>query len=494
MTKRTRRYLAPSQLRAATFGHSSFVIRYSVLAALFLALGCEQYHPLPLDQATVDNPLAAPDAKTLREKISNLKNPLLKPLNFEPQRGLTADEAAVLAVVLNPSLRAQRDARGLSQAAVLQAGLLPNPQLTGDYAWNTGGTAFGNINPYGFGINYDINALISHAARLHSAEYSAQSVDLDIAWQEWQTAEAAKVAVFDLISLRAQQNVLKDVAQRLADNLNVIQKAADLRLKTAIDLAAAETASRDARAAVLQTDRDEKKQELLLNRIMGFPPHTPVGLRQNQPLATGFTAPQESALLNNLHHRRLDLLALQQAYQSQEQTLVAATLDQFPRINLGLTRQTDNTSVRSIGLGVTIDIPLFDHNQGSIASEKATRQKLFDEYTARLFDARADIAQALTDITALNEQIKDAQAALPSLRQLVETYKLAVDHGSADVLSYYTAWNNLAQKNLDLLKLQQQLAETRIALELAAGEYFPDPAQPASSPASQPTTLPGAQP
>ena len=54
---------------------------------------------------------------------------------------------------------------------------------------------------------------------------------------------------------------------------------------------------------------------------------------------------------------------------------------------------------------MTIDIPLFDRNQGVIAQETATRQKLFDEYVNRLFEARSDVATAVTEIKGTNAQI-----------------------------------------------------------------------------------------
>jgi outer membrane protein TolC len=208
----------------------------------------------------------------------------------------------------------------------------------------------------------------------------------------------------------------------------------------------------------------------MLKRALGVGPEVEVRVKADLMPDARFVAPTESELMTGLENHRLDLVALRQGYQSQEQTLVAACLDQFPRINLGFSRDRDNTNVRSIGLAVSIDIPLFDRNQGVIATEKANRQKLRDEYISRVFDARADIAQALADIAALNSQIADAQAALPGLQKLVDVYHQAVDRGNAD-----------------LFKLQQQLADNRVALEIASGRYFPDEHKPAAQP---PATLP----
>ena len=85
--------------------------------------------------------------------------------------------------------------------------------------------------------------------------------------------------------------------------------------------------------------------------------------------------------------------------------LRAAILAQFPKLNLGFNAARDTSAIRTIGLGVTIDIPIFDRNQGAIATETATRQKLFDEFAARVFTARSDIATAAEDIEATNKQL-----------------------------------------------------------------------------------------
>ena len=57
----------------------------------------------------------------------------------------------------------------------------------------------------------------------------------------------------------------------------------------------------------------------------------------------------------------------------------AAVLAQFPRVNIGFSQLRDTTNVVTSGFGVTIDLPVFDRNQGHIAIERATRKQLFDE-------------------------------------------------------------------------------------------------------------------
>jgi cobalt-zinc-cadmium efflux system outer membrane protein len=133
----------------------------------------------------------------------------------------------------------------------------------------------------------------------------------------------------------------------------------------------------------------------------------------------------------------------------------------------------DNTGVASHGFGITVDLPIFDRNQGGIATEKATRQQLFDEYISRLRDAQFDVAMAVADISSLTDQVADAETAIPGLERLVSTYRDALSRGNADVLSAYTAQSNLAQKKLTVLKLKQQLVESLLALEIASGTFLP---------------------
>jgi outer membrane protein TolC len=182
-------------------------------------------------------------------------------------------------------------------------------------------------------------------------------------------------------------------------------------------------------------------------------------------------------LLDNLEQRRLDLLALKRGYDSQEAAIRAAVLSSFPKIGLGINKARDTSNIKTIGPNITIDLPIFDRNQGPIAIEQATRQKLFDEYINRVFEARADIAGILADIDALVRQIALAEDSLPSLNRLAEAYKAAYESGSADVLSYYAAQNDAAKKTIEILKLKQELMEMHVGLEIAAGQYIPQPIQ-----------------
>jgi outer membrane protein, heavy metal efflux system len=236
-------------------------------------------------------------------------------------------------------------------------------------------------------------------------------------------------------------------------------------------LSGAETASNQAHDRFLTLQAQTVAQRLELNHLLGLPADTRVRLQPNIELPAHLDLPTSPGLLEGLEQRRLDLVALRAGYESQEAAVRAAILAQFPKINLGGNRMRDTSNVGSYGLAVTMDLPIFDRNQGTIALERATRQKLFDEYVNRVFEARADIARLLEEGQSLNEQIENAKVTEPGLERLVNAYRAAMDAGQADVLSYYTAWNNLAEQRSRILSLEQQLMQTRVSLELASGLY-----------------------
>ncbi|MEA2709601.1 MAG: outer membrane protein heavy metal efflux system [Phycisphaerales bacterium] len=469
--------------------HAARRAGFLLFSAAFSVAGCVRYEPKPLDDDAVARNLATPDAPTLQAKASQLTHPILKPLTIDLARGVSPDEAAVIAVIVNPQLRAERDQRGIAAAQLLQAGLLPNPQLVGGLDIPYDSSPPDNFTGYSIGPEWEITSLITRDARRRAASSVAKSVALDVAWKEWQVAQEARAAAYDVLALEAQLAAAREAHQQFAENLAVVRRTFDRHDATLLDLSAAETSARDAHVVVVEQERALVRQRLIVRRSLGFGPqdaaiaiHADSGSGE---LPSRLDPPKVGELLAGLESRRLDLVALKRGYDSQDATLRAAVLAQFPKITLGLNAAADTGNVKTIGIGVSADLPIFDRNQGNIRIESATRQKLFDEYAARTFAARWEIATAVTDIETANVQIAVVEAAIPALDQLVRAYESALRQGHVDILSYYTARGALAQKRIDVVKLKQQLIASWVALELASGQYLPMRAATATSPTTQ---------
>jgi len=436
------------------------------LALLFcIALASPLLAESPMRSNTVET--------TLRIPASRFSNSSLEQLPIDLRTGIGPDDAAAIALYSNPALRSIRDRRGLASAQLIQAGILPNPVVSYSRDYVTGGNTAGTVTAYNFTAAWEFSALIPFLPKQTAARKNYRSVDLDVAWDEWQIAVNARTAVYRVLGLNAQLAQAVEATEGLQQSTDAMRKAVDAHEKTVLELAAVESASQDSRATMLALEQEFHKQGLGLNKILGVEAEVKVALRAGLSLPTRLAPPEQHELADDLQARRLDLLGLQQGLESQDATVRAATLAQFPKMSAGFVKASDTTNVHTTGFIVAVDVPIFDRNQGVIATERATRQRLRDEYTQRAFEARSDIAVALADIRSLDRQITAAQEALPLLEKLVSSAQAATEQRNADVLSYYTARSNLLQKRVQLIKLQEQLLEAHTALEIASGRYLP---------------------
>jgi len=445
--------------------------KIEILTWLYFLTGCTSYQPQALTEQGVQQQLQTPTTEQLRIQAAQIKHPLLKPINFDLKDGLSPDEAALLAVLNNSEARAVRAASGIARAQLLQAGLLPNPTFSYNFDVPSGGLSEGKVMAFGLGLNWEVTALLTQDNKITAAQAGQQAVDLQIAWKEWQIAEAAKLASYQLLVYGKQQTLLQEILQRLESNRDQLQQAVNKGLATEIDKVAASTAKNAVQSRLQTIQQQTNLQQQRLNRAIGLKPNAVVSLQADIALADTVTPPNYETLTNHLAQRRLDLLALQQSYARQEEQLHIDVLQQFPKISIGMTQSKTDSSSYTVGAGVSLTLPIFDQNQGAIALATATRQQLFDEYSNRVFQTKADIAELLETIQSLNTQIQTVYTSLSDLTNLLQIYQRAHENGQVDVLSYYQAWNNVANKQLDLLTLQLHLIEARIGLEIATGIY-----------------------
>ena len=455
-----------------------------ILIFLIAASGCAAYHAMPLTPDAVQTKLKPPDTAELRILAAKIKHPFLHPVKLDPEKGLSPDGAAVIAVLLNPSLRSVRDQRALSRAQVLKAGLLPDPEFTFSFDAPTGGNTAGRVNAYGLGMNWEMSSFISRSAKINAAKKQKAAVDLDIAWKEWQVAQAAKNAVYQLASLKEQLSLAEKDSRYTVENLKHVQEAVAAGTMTSSALLAAQSASRRANQKLLDLKKQADRQLLLLHRLMGLPPDSTIRLSKDIHLPSRAELPAAKALIEGLAQRRLDLLALRRGYDSQEAAVRSAIMDQFPRISLGPTIGRDTDNVRTTGFGLNIVLPIFNRNQGKIAEQRATRQKLFDEYVNRIFEARSDIELIISGIHFTNKQIAAALKNQAALGNLLENYRAALSEGRIDTPAYNAVWNDYFREQMRASALKGKLAQAVVALQLASGFYeIPKPDRlPAAAP------------
>ena len=434
---------------------------------------CTTYRAMPITPQATSAALAIPPPDRLQQAVRSLRHPLLAPVVFDPAAPYTADVVAILAIILNPALRSARDQHAMQAAQVLQAGILPNPQLSLSLAEPFTGDPSETSLGFAYGLSWEFTALIARHSHRQAALDEATSVDLGIAWQEWQTALAAQEAYYRLQGAQERLAIAEVMARRAEQFVSSQHQALLAGWVASSALGDGDAVAHDLRSQALDLSSEVAQQNAALIRLLGLPAGSPLRL---SPARWTTRAPALEDDDARIEDRRLDLQALRMAYQSQEQAVHAAVLGQFPKISFQFTHQRDTGDIQSYGPGLTIDLPLFDRNQGVIASETATRQRLYDEYLQRIFESRQDLAEAREACRQDAERIRWSDSRLAGLAERA--------HGARDALAgglvteavcdaAQTAWDG---QRLESVLWRQRLAEARIAFEIVAGRYLPQAA------------------
>jgi len=424
---------------------------FAAVLALGLALSaCAAYTTRPLPPG----PDLAPTPVRLTTDVSKLRLGPLKAHRFDPSDGLDPTEVAILAVLNSPDLQAKRAAAKVSAAQAFSASLLPDPQVNVSLDFPVNPSA-GYATAYNVAPNLDLMALITHAAALKSAKASATQADLDLLWSEWNTAQQARQLAVTAMANERKAEVLKRLADQLADRYAQSQAAMRQGDLAASAVSADLAAEADAQAALASALHDAAKTRGDLNALIGLSPAAQLDLRPGGPIVD----PEPTALdtaIAALPTRRPDLLALQAGYQAQSANLRKAILSQFPVVNLGFSHAADTSAVLTNGLSATFVVPIFNRGRGEIAVQSATQEQLRAEYQARLDQTVADAAAARREREAARREVERLRLEVPRLRAMADQGAAALHRGDLDSGAYMALEQSAL--NHEVALLDQELA------------------------------------
>lgn len=442
---------------------SAIVVLTGSAAALSLA-GCQTYSPMQLPVQTN----------------------LLDRLPIEQPGPVDMDQIATIAVINNPDLKSARFKSGVADAQAFEAGILPNPQLVAglNFPTNQEPAANAGCQPscplpgagWNLGLTYDLQTFFTQGAKVASAEAARDQAKLNVLWQEWQTVQQARTLYVTGVNADEKRVLYRAAEERYEVQSERSQRAlqtGDITFDTAgTDLAAL----LDARSQLRTEERAESTNVFNIRALIGVTQNVDVTLRPLGVPDIPDRAAVEAALAK-VAQVRPDLRALQAGYQSQEESLRQAVLAQFPSIAVGVTRGTDTPGDRSdigrvvhtISIGATLNLPLFDRNQGNIAIQRATRAQLLAEYQARLDQTTSDSWRIWNEMQELYTALTEVQASLPQLQANADAAERAYMNGDLAALTAVALQSALITREAELADLKQSLWSDSIALASVLG-------------------------
>jgi outer membrane protein TolC len=434
----------------------------AVVALLAMVGGCVAYQPQPLEpQAELDR---------LRQHAPADARPATAPAGWDLDNGLNDSEVVAVALTLNPDLRARRIQIQQSQALLLEAGLWPNPELSVGWRAALGSAA-------GSALEGELLAAVlrpgQRSARRDLAGAQLEQTRAQILADEYRLVAEVRSQRLAVLFGRLGVELLSsetDLRRRALEVVNR-QRAAGEASELAVSAAQLELA--EAQRQLRLAHSDLQTQQRSLNRLLGLPPHYPLQLKETEaPDVPGAMPPWtlhelEQAMLRN----RPELKAKHAEYQQAQAELRLAVLEQYPGLKLGPSFERELEGDKSLGLGVSLELPVFNRNQGQIALRQAQRDRVRAEYVALLHQLRADVADALANVQRfhadLDSQQRDVQPLVERNRRLFEG---AFAARQISIHDWISASQRVVQARRQILAAQLAYAQSVVQLEVALGQ------------------------
>lgn len=423
-----------------------------------LVASCVTYQPMPLDLT----PHVALSVVDLKTDVAGTQLDVTKPLSVA--------EVAYLALENNPELRADRFDHKVSEAAVIDAGLLPNPSISAGYAVLLGGPA--TSDAWNIGFTEDLKAILTRSPRVESARFALYKVDADEVWKEWELISKTSVLVVDAI-MGDKLRLLLEEANRLFQQR--LERSRRALAQGNIDMSAAApdfSALSDIQKQINDLAREQLSRRHDLNALLGLAPNAPLVLADTVE-APEIDPKQVDQMIADLPRRRPDLVALQLGYRSQEAKLRAAVLAQFPSLSFGPVYTSDTSQVRSFGPSLTVDLPIFNRNQGNIATEQATREKLAQEFSNRYAAGIIEIEASISEEALAQRQLDGLRATLGDAEKSATDAETAYRAGNLDERGYVDLVMRRITTLQEINAAEQTILENRVKIASLLGAGLP---------------------
>ncbi|VCU72478.1 Outer membrane efflux protein [Pigmentiphaga humi] len=329
-------------------------------------------------------------------------------------RPLSADDAVQLALLNNRTLQASFYELGISEAALVQAGRLPNP------GFSFGRTTRGSEIELERGVQFNLAGLLTLPMRQRIAARQFQQAQRDAALRVVELAGSARIAYYEALAARETVRYRKQVmeaaeagaelARRMATtgNWNRLLQAREqgFYADAALNLAQAqqaETASRERLVRLLGLWGDQLDFRLP-ERLPDLP-----GEVSDRPGVERFALAQrldvESARLTTL--RTADDLGLTRA------TRVVNVLE------LGALYNTSNEEPAKRGFEVAVELPLFDWGQARVARSRAVYMQSLQRAAQIAIDARSEVRQAYAAYRSAYDIARHVRDEIVPIRQRI---------------------------------------------------------------------------
>lgn len=446
------------------------VRRAAFAGVVVLPLACASYEARPLVPEQELASLQDVRLDRLRVDYATMESiPECERRRVDPLDGFDEAELAAIAISLNPTLRARRAEIGEAQALLVSAGLLPNPDVGAFFRPGIDGASGTSV---GLDLLFELLRPGERSARRALADAEVELARAEVAAEESRLVSQVRRARIQVLSaaqsarLLQQELRLRDEAVELVQRQRALGEVNELALAVVeLDRTSLQRESRSADARVAG-ERAE------LNALLGLPPTLDVALVGNGADLAFTIAPDvpDEELDRRLLTGATALVARRAAYGRAENGLRLAVAGQYPRIAIGPSYEKDVEGSQSLGLGLSIQLPIFDRGQGPIAEKLAERERARAQYAATLHELRAQAYLARSAQRSARAEVEAQQVdVLPLVARTEALFEGALRAREVSVFDWLNARSRAIQARRDLLDALARYATACVDLDAATG-------------------------
>jgi outer membrane protein, heavy metal efflux system len=425
--------------------------------------GCARFHPQPLvpaqkARAFEELSLADVGLRTFLETNGVV--------SAWPREAWDLSALTLAAFYFHPDLDLARARWHSAEAGKITAGQHPNPTLNLAPRLNSSVIGTG-VTPWilGGSVNIPIETMGKRGYRVAQSEHLSEMARFEIANTAWLVRNRVRQSLLDLQAAQEGEALLREQSETLGRVARYVERQSQSGDLSVVQVAMAGALHRTALLNAKDAQRQQADARGRLAMAIGVPLSALAEVKfvfadlAAFPTNLASAQLQRQALLN-----RADVLGALAEYAASEAALQLQIAKQYPDIHLQPGYELDQTQ-NKWALGVSMDLPVLNQNQGPIAEAKAKREEIAAKFNAVQSRAIGEIDRATAVYLAALGQVTTAEEVLAELRKRSAAMTKMQAAGEVDKLAVASAEAEALGGSLLRLKAGVQAQQALIALE-----------------------------
>ena len=433
-------------------------------AGLGFLAGCVHYQARPISVETSATALAA---RSLQDEglRAYLTQNLGRAISPWPPETWDFEALSWVAFYYQPSMDVARAQWAAACAAAKTAAVRPNPALSVVPGYDT--SVSRPTSPWFPAVNLDflIETARKRGYRVAIEQLNSEAARLDVLASAWQVRSELRRALVEVEASARRSAVLEKQLALQEELVAVVEQRRKAGAASANEVSASRVALVRAEAAAADEARQGPLARNRVAQFLGVPLAALEGVRfenlvVREPAAMG--ADEFAAARRQSLQSRADVLAALARYEASQSALQLEVARQYPDLHLGPGYQYD-LGDNKWSLGLTLELPLFNHNQGPIAEAEARRRQAAAQFVATQARAIGEIDGAAGAQAAAIDRRVRLRGLEGEVHQQTARIEARIAAGGADRM-------DLLDTRIEQASAEAALLDASIAAAGAAGQ------------------------